>query len=108
MAFIEEATARLMARVPSFDKALLMNAYTGLYDVSTDWHPILGKVDGVDGFYMCAGFSGHGLRIGPSVGELMAEEILDRRAHSIDMGRCASNASRRGELLQGSYGANRA
>ena len=106
--FIEEATARLMARLPSFDKALLLNAYTGLYDVSPDWHPILGKVEGVGGFYLCAGFSGHGFKIGPSVGELMAEEILDGRAHSIDIEPLRFERFAKGKLLQGSYGANRA
>ena len=106
--FIEEATARLMARLPSFDKALLLNAYTGLYDVSPDWHPILGKVEGVDGFYLCAGFSGHGFKIAPSVGELMAEEILDGRAHSIDIEPLRFERFAKGNLLQGSYGANRA
>lgn len=106
--FIEEATARLIARLPAFNKALLLNAYTGLYDVSPDWHPILGKVEGVGGFYLCAGFSGHGFKIGPSVGELMAEEILDGRAHSIDIEPLRFERFANGKLLQGSYGANRA
>ena len=73
--FIEETTTRLQARWPSFGSILAINSYTGLYDVTPDWHPILGRVDGVEGFYLCAGFSGHGFKIGPAIGELMAEEI---------------------------------
>ncbi len=85
-----------------------MNAYTGLYDVAEDWHAILGKVNGVDGFYMCAGFSGHGFKIAPSVGELMAEEIVEGKAQTIDIERFNLSRFEKNELLHGSYGANRA
>jgi sarcosine oxidase subunit beta len=34
---------------------------------------------------MAAGFSGHGFMHGPIVGKLMAEEILEDRAHSINI-----------------------
>ncbi len=106
--FIEEATKRFVDRFPSFETAMLVNAYTGLYDVTPDWHPILGAVDGVKGFYMCAGFSGHGFKIGPSIGEVMTEEVLDGRSHTINIDRMRLSRFAKGELLQGSYGANRA
>lgn len=106
--FIEEATRRFVDRFPSFETAMLVNAYTGLYDVTPDWHPILGAVDGVKGFYMCAGFSGHGFKIGPSIGEVMTEEVLDGRSHTINIDRMRLSRFAKGELLQGSYGANRA
>ena len=32
-----------------------------------------------------AGFSGHGLMHGPVVGRLMAEEILEGRAHTVNI-----------------------
>ena len=106
--FIEDATGLFVERFPSFEKALLINAYTGLYDVTPDWHPILGPVDGVEGFHMCAGFSGHGFKIGPSIGELMAEEVLDGKATTIDISRFHLSRFANNELLEGSYGANRA
>ncbi|MBM3775556.1 MAG: FAD-binding oxidoreductase, partial [Acidobacteria bacterium] len=106
--FIEDATHLFVERFPSFDKALLVNAYTGLYDVTPDWHPILGKVDGLNGFLMCAGFSGHGFKIGPSIGELMAEEVLDGGARSIDISGFSLSRFASGKLLRGTYGANRA
>ncbi len=106
--FIEDATGLFVERFPSFEKALLINAYTGLYDVTPDWHPILGPVDGVEGFHMCAGFSGHGFKIGPSIGELMAEEVMDGKATTIDISRFHLSRFAKNELLEGSYGANRA
>ena len=106
--FIEDTTALFVERFPSFENALLINAYTGLYDVTPDWHPILGPVDGVEGFHMCAGFSGHGFKIAPSIGELMAEEVLDGKATTIDISRFHLSRFAKNQLLKGSYGANRA
>lgn len=106
--FIKETTKRLQTRWPSFDSILAVNSYTGLYDVTPDWHPVLGRVDGIEGFQMCAGFSGHGFKIGPAIGELMAEEIMDGRASSIDIGRFNLRRFADGKLIGAAYGTNRA
>ena len=106
--FIRETRDRFLQRFPSFDRALVIDAYTGLYDVTPDWNPILGKVEGVEGFYMCAGFSGHGFKIAPGVGELMAEVIVAGQARSADIGRFSLSRFQRGDLIEGAYGGNRA
>ena len=106
--FIRETRDRFLQRFPSFDKALAIEAYTGLYDVTPDWNPILGRVEGVEGFYMCAGFSGHGFKIAPGVGELMAEEIVDGHSRSADITRFSLSRFQRGDLIGGAYGGNRA
>ncbi len=106
--FIRETRDRFLQRFPTFDKAPAIDAYTGLYDVTPDWNPILGKVEGVGGFYMCAGFSGHGFKIAPGVGELMAEEIVAGQARTADIGRFALSRFQHGDLIQGAYGGNRA
>ena len=108
VSFIAEVSERLHARWPTFSRALALNSYTGLYDVTPDWHPILGRVDGIDGFYLCAGFSGHGFKIGPAIGEVMAEEIIDGAAHSIDITRLNLRRFAQNELLGAAYGTNRA
>ena len=56
----------------------------GLYEVTPDAHPILGATP-VEGFYVCAGFSGHGFMHGPICGKLLAEEILDGRATTLNI-----------------------
>jgi glycine/D-amino acid oxidase-like deaminating enzyme len=106
--FIEETSALLMARVPRFENALLMNAYTGLYDVTPDWYPVLGRVEQAPGFVLCAGFSGHGFKLGPAIGELMAEEVIDGKASSIDISRFSLSRFKTGELFKAAYGGNRA
>ncbi|HEY6826324.1 MAG TPA: FAD-binding oxidoreductase [Gemmatimonadaceae bacterium] len=90
----EEAAQRL----PLLADADISAEWAGLYEVTPDDQPILGKLPEVEGLYICAGFSGHGLMHGPATGQLMAEEILDGKAHSIDIdplrwGRFASGVS---------------
>lgn len=74
-----------MQRLPMLADAEVMAEWAGLYEVTPDDQPILGRVPPIDGMYICAGFSGHGLMHGPAAGLLMAEEILDGRAHTIDI-----------------------
>ena len=46
----------------------------GCYDVTPDYNPIISPSP-IEGLWLCAGFSGHGYKISPSVGELMADLI---------------------------------
>jgi sarcosine oxidase, subunit beta len=55
-----------------------------LYENTPDAHPILGATP-IDGFYVCAGFSGHGFMHGPVAGRLMSEIILDGKASTLDI-----------------------
>ena len=54
-----------------------MNSWAGLYDVSPDARPIIGTVEGLDGYYHACGFSGHGFMLSPVVSKLLAEMIID-------------------------------
>ncbi|HJW89676.1 MAG TPA: FAD-dependent oxidoreductase [Anaerolineales bacterium] len=72
------------ARLPLLENAGLASHWAGLYEVTPDAHPIFGKTP-VEGFYVCAGFSGHGFMHGPVTGVIMSEILLDGRAHSIDV-----------------------
>jgi sarcosine oxidase, subunit beta len=78
---LEEA----MDRLPLLADAGIAAEWAGLYEVTPDDQPILGRLPQVDGLYSCAGFSGHGLMHGPAAGLVLAEEILDGRAHSVDI-----------------------
>ena len=105
--FIEESAKRMAARLPAYSNALVQHAYTGLYDVTPDWHPVLGRTS-VEGFFMAAGFSGHGFKLAPSIGELMAEEIVDGQASSVDISAFGLDRFEKNQLFTTSYGANRA
>ena len=71
-------------RLPVLEKAGLVSHWAGLYEVTADAHPIYGKTP-VQGFYICAGFSGHGFMHGPISGKIMSEIIIDGNAHTLDI-----------------------
>jgi sarcosine oxidase subunit beta len=77
---LEKAAARL----PLLEKAGLASHWAGLYEVTPDAHPIFGTTP-VEGFYVVAGFSGHGFMHGPVAGKLMAEIMLDGKASTVDV-----------------------
>jgi sarcosine oxidase, subunit beta len=73
---------RLVQRFPPAEGVTIENAWAGLYDMTPDAHPIVGRV--ADGVYAACGFSGHGFMQSPAVGRAVAELIL-RGESSIDL-----------------------
>jgi sarcosine oxidase subunit beta len=71
-------------RMPLLEKAGLLSHWAGLYENTPDAHPIIGGTP-IEGFYLCAGFSGHGFMHGPVTGKVMSEIILDGKAASLDI-----------------------
>ena len=65
-----------MDRLPLLENAAVMTEWAGLYENTPDAHPIIGPVTALEGFYVVAGFSGHGFMHGPIAGQLIAEQIL--------------------------------
>ena len=70
--------ARLEHRYPGSRGTSVERAWAGLYDMTPDAHPIVGRV--ADGVYAACGFSGHGFMQSPAVGRALAEEIVIGRS----------------------------
>ena len=49
----------------------------GLYDVTPDWHPILGRTPRSRTSCSPCGGSGHCFKLGPAIGELVAASVLE-------------------------------
>ncbi|MER3482872.1 MAG: FAD-dependent oxidoreductase [Meiothermus sp.] len=60
-------------------------SWWGYYEITPDHHPILGRMPGVEGWVNACGFSGHGVQQAATVGRLMAEEVVEGRAQSLDI-----------------------
>ncbi|MEP0804143.1 MAG: FAD-binding oxidoreductase [Chloroflexota bacterium] len=73
-----------IARMPLLERASRAAHWAGLYEVTPDSHPIYGATP-VEGFLVCAGFSGHGFMHGPVSGKLMSELILDGSFSTVDV-----------------------
>jgi sarcosine oxidase subunit beta len=82
---LEEIIERASRRLPKVENAEVMRGVTGVYDMTPDSRPLLGPVPGVEGLYLCAGFSGMGFKISPAIGLVMSELILDGAATTIDI-----------------------
>ncbi len=71
---IPDRLERIAHRYEPARSAAVERSWAGLYDMTPDAHPIVGKV--ADGVYAACGFSGHGFMQSPAVGRALAEEIL--------------------------------
>ena len=78
-AFIDLTIDRVGTRFPGFADAAITSSYAGCYDVTPDWNPVISRTD-VDGLVVAAGFSGHGFKIAPAVGRLLADLVVDGRS----------------------------
>ncbi|HWE61945.1 MAG TPA: FAD-binding oxidoreductase [Chloroflexota bacterium] len=72
----EALATRTAQRFPILADATLQAGWAGLYDVSADWQPAIGPAPGLDGLYCAIGFSGHGFKLCPMVGEIVAAMAL--------------------------------
>jgi sarcosine oxidase subunit beta len=97
--FVPTVVERALARLPLLERASIRSGWAGLYEDTPDKHPIFGGVEGLDGFIVAAGFSGHGLMHAPATGEIVAELIVDGRT-SFDIAPLALSRFARGELVR--------
>jgi sarcosine oxidase, subunit beta len=62
-------------RIPDIASHGIRRGWAGLYDMSPDDLPVIGAVPGLDNLYVIAGSSGHGFKLGPAVGEAVAQLV---------------------------------
>lgn len=93
----------LAERLPAYAEAELLGGFAGAFDSTPDWNPIVGWAEETDGLYLALGWSGHGFKLAPSVGEVVADEILGETP-GIDVSELSPGRFRRGELLRLAYG----
>jgi sarcosine oxidase subunit beta len=63
--------------MPMLKTVRIIRSYANFFPYTEDDLPILGKVDGVEGFIMACGHGGHGIGMGPGSGKLIQELICD-------------------------------
>jgi sarcosine oxidase, subunit beta len=101
--YVAEVGAQVAGHFPAYETAGLASSWTGVYDVTPDWNPVLGSVADVAGLTVGFGFSGHGFKLSPGIGKLLAQHALglptDVSLEPYALGRFASGA-----LLTGKYG----
>jgi glycine/D-amino acid oxidase-like deaminating enzyme len=98
-----DAMERAMHRFPVLGSGEVARGYAGCFDVTPDWHPILDRSP-VDGFFVAAGFSGHGFKLSPAVGDMMARLVLDGARPGDDVHAFRFSRFAEGKPIRGTYG----
>jgi sarcosine oxidase subunit beta len=93
----------LAERYPALAGAGWQRAWAGPYDYSPDWNPIIGEAPGVEGLYLALAWSGHGFKLSPAVGEVVAAEVLGAEP-PIDVTALRPARFAEGKLLRLAYG----
>jgi sarcosine oxidase subunit beta len=100
--FVLEAGTGLVNRYPAMEQSQHTGGYASLYAITPDWHPILDELPAGSGCYICSGFSGHGFKLGPAVGVMMADLVTKAAepqfdSHLFRFGRFADDDPVRGQ-----------
>jgi glycine/D-amino acid oxidase-like deaminating enzyme len=100
----EDAIRRSLAeRYPALAGAAWQHAWAGVYDYAPDWNPIIGEAPGAVGLHLALAWSGHGFKLSPAVGEVVAAEVLGAEPR-IDVSALRPERFAEGRLLQLAYG----
>jgi sarcosine oxidase subunit beta len=102
-AHVERIRALMAHRMPDFAVARYKAGWTGPYDITPDWNPIIGAVPGLEGVYVATGFSGHGFKMAPTVGESLAQTVLGRPVR-VPIDAYSPTRFEEGKALAGAYG----
>jgi sarcosine oxidase subunit beta len=83
--WLPQVRQRLSRRYPLMHRGYGRGGFGALYAITPDWHPILDRLPDLAGAYCAVGFSGHGFKMAPIVGQLLSELVVDGKASALDM-----------------------
>jgi sarcosine oxidase subunit beta len=107
-AFERDVHERVARRLPGLADMRPAGGRVGLYDVTPDWHPILGAVDCLEGLFLATGGSGHCFKLGPAIGEMVAGDVLGLKTEYADIRNFSLSRFSEGREFDSAYGGNRA
>jgi sarcosine oxidase, subunit beta len=100
---IEDTRRRYEQLNPQAADASVFQAWAGIDGDTPDFQPIVGPVGGIDGFITAAGFSAHGFKLGPIIGQLLAELIVYGEYRTVDIGALGFERFETGDLFPPGY-----
>ncbi|MCZ6596005.1 MAG: FAD-binding oxidoreductase [Planctomycetota bacterium] len=78
------AREALCNRMPVYQREADLDSLAAWYTLTPDAQAIIGPVPGVEGLYVVTGFSGHGFKLAPSVGEGVAQMLFGETVSAFD------------------------
>ena len=76
---LHELAASTLELLPELRDIKILRQWAGLCDMTPDYAPIMGKVDGLDGFILNSGWGTWGFKAAPASGKTTAELIATGR-----------------------------
>jgi sarcosine oxidase subunit beta len=73
--FLENAAAHTLELFPCLGRVKVLRQWAGICDIPPDFAPIIGPVEGVEGFILDVGWGTYGFKAGPAAGYRVAELI---------------------------------
>jgi sarcosine oxidase subunit beta len=90
---------RIAHRFPIMEHGLAMGGYSGVYDVTPDHQPVLGAIPEYAGLYADFGWSGHGFKHSPVIGDILSDVVLHGKSADFDLTPFRWSRFREGDLL---------
>jgi glycine/D-amino acid oxidase-like deaminating enzyme len=75
---------KLIHRCPALATAATVETYSGIWGVTPDYQPIIDRIEAVPGLYCAVGFSGHGYKLSPILGDLISRFILGQSNERVE------------------------
>jgi sarcosine oxidase subunit beta len=76
--FLPQISKRMIQLIPCLKNIKVRRTWRGLYPMSPDGNPIIGRVDELDGYINAIGMCGQGFMLGPGLGELLSRLITKK------------------------------
>ncbi|WP_455140089.1 NAD(P)/FAD-dependent oxidoreductase [Candidatus Hodarchaeum mangrovi] len=76
--FLPQIAKRMIHLLPRLKNIKIRRTWRGLYPMTPDGSPIVGKVENIEGMLLAVGMCGQGYMIGPGLGDVLARLILDK------------------------------
>ncbi|MFX1293222.1 MAG: NAD(P)/FAD-dependent oxidoreductase, partial [Promethearchaeota archaeon] len=81
--FLPQISKRMIQLLPRLRNIKIRRTWRGLYPMTPDGNPIVGKVNEIEGYINAVGMCGQGFMLGPGLGELLSR-ILTKKTSSKD------------------------
>ena len=101
--FVLESGERLVTSYPAMEQSQSIGGYASLYAITPDWHPVIDELPTGSGLYVCSGFSGHGFKLGPAVGKMLADLVMGVEEPEFDAGMFRNGRFAANQPVRGQY-----
>jgi sarcosine oxidase subunit beta len=76
--FLPQISKRMINILPRLRYIKVRRTWRGLYPMTPDGNPIIGRVNDLEGYYNAVGMCGQGFMLGPGIGEILARLLTGK------------------------------